>query len=157
MVQLPVRLDIEAGDSCILDMEVKGTSLALPLAFKVVLHMDDSSYVEWWSRRRTDPDLLDLWTDVLNLFEEERDETQDKLEVASESFDFFRRSCSERPHLALGLEEGASAEEVENAYKALFERGQALLEKCEAGGRIFVRMTQAMTAIRQAHQSLVQS
>ena len=89
-VKLPVKIAMEVDRPVVLDLSVAGyDGLTLSLIYKVSAHEADATMLTWWPRRRTDPDLLNLWLELLELVLEQGDSLSKQVfELASYVFEY---------------------------------------------------------------------
>ena len=160
-VRFPIKIALGEGRPVVLDVSVAGyEGLMLSLIYKVDAHERDSTLITWWPRRRTDPDLLDLWIELVDILIKEGDMPKSSLELAGYVFEYFRISTLNDPLRALGFTEGdaLSEESLEERLNELVELGHDLMEHCKAeldnSTRLETRLYQSLIALQQAYNTL---
>ena len=138
----------QVGQEVVLDLTVEETTLRTTLLFRIIGKQQTQALFEWWARRNTDQDLLDLWLESLG--QAAREEEQPALSIPpvelQHLYDLCRRALSANSFVALNIHWGATEEDVKQAhadslraldrYKqhpALGERAAQLIAKARFG------------------------
>ena len=126
------------GADVVLDLRAGELAFQATLLFRVIQHIAGKTLLEFWPRRATDPDLLELWVEALRL------ETSAPEAAAPEAlspdelqklFALCRRLLTSNPFMALDVHWTAQADEIVGAYRAVERTLQAYSERSDLGER----------------------
>ena len=126
------------GADVVLDLRAGELAFQATLLFRVIQHIAGKTLLEFWPRRATDPDLLELWVEALRL------ETSAPEAAAPETlspdelqklFALCRRLLTSNPFMALDVHWTAQADEILGAYHAVERALQAYSERGDLGER----------------------
>jgi hypothetical protein len=141
IMQLP-ELNEAVGADVVLDLRATGIPMHATLLFRVLQCNAKQAVLEFWARRKTDTDLLELWLEALELgaISESGSHTRVGLSQTElhRAFDLCRRVLSQNPFVALGVHWSCGDEEVVANSAELrqtlerFVSSPALPEKVEA-------------------------
>jgi hypothetical protein len=120
VVALEAEITEPLGQEVVLDLVCQGLTVTTTLLFRVVQQLPGQSVMEWWPRRQTDPDLLDLWIETLEQEVGSAGRPSQQGVSASEMqqvYELCRRSLAGNPFAALGLHWTATEADVNQAYE----------------------------------------
>lgn len=154
------------GQELVLDLTLAAMPTTTTLLFRLIQRTEIETALEWWPRRQTDPDLLDMWVDWL---EENRSQAQAPGVVSLPPaeimglFDFCRRGLAANAFVALAVHWTASGDEVNQAFESAMlqlltykntpgsgRRAEQLLAKARAG---FVAARDKLTTLEQRREA----
>ncbi len=107
------------GQEIVLDLGIREDAHKATLLFRLIQKLEDRTVVEWWARRKTDPDMLELWIEGLERLAETGSATGEH-EVApaelQQLYELCRRALSGNPFVALGIHWTAGDAAVQQGY-----------------------------------------
>ena len=163
---LPVAFPESMGQEVVLDLSVREITFKATLLFRLIQKTEKQTLFEWWCRRKTDPDLLELWLEALEQKPRNKAGAQEAAEKSSEEsqglpinelhqlYEICRRALSANPFTALGIHWMANASEIEQAYSRMMEELEAHLSYAEENTRLRKLITKAQKGVMEIRKSL---
>lgn len=119
LMTLDVSIDVPVGADVVLDLRAATVPIHATLLFRVLQRTGDHTFLEFWARRQTDGDLLELWVESLKIDADERDERTPKAALnpveMQRVLELCRRVLSRNPFTALGVHWSAPVHECHAA------------------------------------------
>lgn len=131
-------LPVAVGSDVVLDFRAGDLPIQATLLFRVIQHIAGRTLLEFWPRRATDPDVLEIWIEALRLEKEAKDAPQVASLAPNELQDLFalcRRMLSTNPFVALDVHWSAPSEDFVVAYTRLDQQLRMYGEHAELSGR----------------------
>lgn len=157
VLTLPVPLSEEHGSEVVCDLLLAGLPVATTLLFRIVQKPSPLTVLEWWPRRKTDPDLLDLWIESLELRVHQHAPSMPPNIPTEELHQLLytcRTALAHNPFVALGVHWTARGEDVEQAANKI----EVTLKQYRARPGLLPRGAElidaALAHLPQARQSL---
>lgn len=118
LLSVETHLVEPVGQEVVFDFRVDDVALSATLLFRIIQTTDAMTILEWWPRRKTDPDLLDLWIDGLRR-QQSGEANSDSAAEQTEQLrlhELCRRALAGNPFVALDVHWSATWQEVEAAF-----------------------------------------
>lgn len=144
------------GQEIVLDLTVGGMPSTTTLLFRHVQQLPGQSVLEWWPRRQTDPDLLDLWIDDLEQSLAPKDEARPSIPPVEmqQVYELCRRALAGNPFIALGVHWTAPEEELQEAYENSMNQLLQYKNIPGLGSRVMEFLTRARDGLMAAQKRL---
>ena len=107
------------GQEIVLDLGIREDAHKSTLLFRLIQRLEASTVVEWWARRNTDPDMLELWIEGLERLAQTGSATGEHEVAPAELqalYELCRRALSGNPFVALGVHWTAGEAAVQQGY-----------------------------------------
>ena len=157
VVALAAEISEPIGQEVVLDLTCHGLTVTTTLLFRVVQRLPGQVVVEWWPRRQTDPDLLDLWIDTLQQAAEQSDPSSDVTVATGEIqrvYELCRRALAGNPFAALGVHWTATEGDINRAHEEGIRRLLASRDIPGAGPKVLAFAEKARQGLESARQRL---
>lgn len=145
------------GQEIVLDMCLNEATATATLLFRVIQRLGTETVLEWWPRRKTDPELLEMWIEWLDENNAQAEGYSNYSLAPSEIFgllELCRRSLAANPFVALNLHWGASEKEVKQAHQTILASLLMFKNTQGAGQRAEEMLTRAREAFQEACDKL---
>lgn len=132
-IRIDWNIDERDGTEVVLELSVVELPFSVTLLFRIVGSGPGHTLLEWWARRQTDPQLLELWISALQASEPTQQGTVVNgvtSEDVQEAMEIYRRVLASSPFDILGLHWTADAILVEEARSTLLDDFAQRLASC---------------------------
>lgn len=158
VLTLDEPLGVAVGSDVVLDLRAAAVPLQATLLFRVLQEQGGRTYLEFWARRQTDGDLLELWVESLRIDADTQDEERPRAELGQTEIhrvlELCRRVLARNPFTALGVHWSARTHELQSAAQRTDESLRMYLEYGEIPESIRALAERAMMRLPAIMQEL---